>query len=671
MKKSKTALPFKIFTIILLIISFINVIIHYDNYPKSKYNIKNTTVSGTIIKCQNQQITINGKEKILINYDKPFKCKLGIKIKAIGKFTKPNENTIFHLFNYRKYLLSQKINYLFKAKKVKIINNKIVPLYKIKNNLTNYINTYKNKDYLKAFILGDSKEIDENVITSYRDNGISHLLAVSGMHITLLSAIILFVLNKLNKKQKINYIVVILFLIFYMFLTGFTPSVIRAGLMFVILTINKIINIKINSLYILLFILAIYLLYNPYMIYHLGFLLSFIVTFYIILFQKLISNCHSYFAKTFMISLIAFLASYPIIINNFFKINLLTPFINIIFVPLVSFVIYPISLLSLVIKPLDGLISFLTSIMEGLSMVLSNFEISLVLSHINILIIILYYLIITYALYDLKKKKLKGLAIFILAMIIHTNINYVNPNNYLTMIDVGQGDCIFIKLNYNKGNILIDTGGIIFSNYNLAKKKIIPYLNSEGISTIDYLILTHGDYDHIGEAKNIVDNIKIKNVIFNNNAYNNLEKSLIKKLNKKKINYYKSKPGLYIYYLQFLNYKTYESENDNSNIICFKNKFLLMGDAGSQVEEDLLKRYKLKNIEFLKVGHHGSKNSSSKIFINQINPKYSLISVGKNNHYGHPAKETLNNLKKSKIYRTDIDGSIKINVNNNKIETCN
>ena len=82
MKKSKTALPFKIFTIILLIISFINVIIHYDNYPKSKYNIKNTTVSGTIIKCQNQQITINGKEKILINYDKPFKCKLGIKIKV-------------------------------------------------------------------------------------------------------------------------------------------------------------------------------------------------------------------------------------------------------------------------------------------------------------------------------------------------------------------------------------------------------------------------------------------------------------------------------------------------------------------------------------------------------------------------------------------------------------
>ena len=114
--------------------------------------------------------------------------------------------------------------------------------------------------------------------------------------------------------------------------------------------------------------------------------------------------------------------------------------------------------------------------------------------------------------------------------------------------------------------------------------------------------------------------------------------------------------------LEFLNYKEYDNENDNSNIIYIvinNTKLLFMGDAGAEVEEDLLKEYNLKDIDILKVGHHGSKTSSSKKFINSINPKYSIISVGENNSYGHPNKEVLDNLANSIIYRTDLDGSVK------------
>ena len=97
-----------------------------------------------------------------------------------------------------------------------------------------------------------------------------------------------------------------------------------------------------------------------------------------------------------------------------------------------------------------------------------------------------------------------------------------------------------------------------------------------------------------------------------------------------------------------------------------------MGDAGIEVEEDLIEKYKLQDIDVLKVGHHGSKTSSSKSFINELNPKYSIISVGKNNRYGHPNKEALNNLEDSKIYRTDKQGSIMFKIKNNKlnIENC-
>ena len=177
----------------------------------------------------------------------------------------------------------------------------------------------------------------------------------------------------------------------------------------------------------------------------------------------------------------------------------------------------------------------------------------------------------------------------------------------------------------------------------------------------------------MGEAINLVNNFKVERVIFNCGSYNDLEKELIKVLDKKKMKYFSclNKLGN----LQFLNNKEYDNENDNSNVIYIEvneYKFIFMGDAGVKREKDILEKYNIGDIDVLKVGHHGSKTSSSKKFIDEINPKYSIISVGKNNKYGHPNKEVLNNLKKSKIYRTDIDGSIMFKIKNNKlkIETC-
>ena len=187
----------------------------------------------------------------------------------------------------------------------------------------------------------------------------------------------------------------------------------------------------------------------------------------------------------------------------------------------------------------------------------------------------------------------------------------------------------------------------------------------------------HGDYDHMGEAINLVNNIKIDNVVFNCGPYNDLEQELIKVLDKKKIKYYSCVKELNIdnNKLYFLNNKDYGNENDNSNVIYTElngYKFMFMGDAGIEKEKDILEKYNISNIDVLKVGHHGSKTSSDKNFINEINPKYSIISVGKNNRYGHPNKEVLNNLNNSKIYRTDQDGSIMFKIKNNKleIETC-
>ena len=222
---------------------------------------------------------------------------------------------------------------------------------------------------------------------------------------------------------------------------------------------------------------------------------------------------------------------------------------------------------------------------------------------------------------------------------------------------------------------MIDTGGIY--NNDLTSNVLIPSLKSRGIRKLDYIIITHGDYDHMGEAINLVNDFKVDNVVFNIGDINSIESSIISVLEKKNIKYYIGLDKLKINNntLYFLNTKEYDNENDDSNVLYFNLdifKFLLLGDAGIDKEKDILNTYNLPNIDVLKVGHHGSKTSSSKEFINEINPKYSIISVGKNNRYGHPNKEVLDNLENSKIYRTDEDGSIMFKIKNNKlkIETC-
>ena len=181
----------------------------------------------------------------------------------------------------------------------------------------------------------------------------------------------------------------------------------------------------------------------------------------------------------------------------------------------------------------------------------------------------------------------------------------------------------------------------------------------------------------MGEAINLVNNFKVEKVIFKCGEFNELENDLIKVLDKKKMPYYSCIKELNIddNKLYFLQTKEYDNENDNSNVIYTElngYKFLFMGDAGVTTEKEIMNKYNIPEIDVLKVGHHGSKTSSSKTFIDEINPKYSIISVGKNNRYGHPNDRVLDNLENSKIYRTDQDGSIMFKIKNNKlqIEAC-
>lgn len=691
MKKLKIDLLFKILFIVFTCIYCL----FFYKYNKSKYKIDETSFKGYIknIKIDGNKLTliVHGKEDLIVNYyfetleeKETFNLKLGDYIKINGVLSIPQKNTNFNLFNYQKYLLGKKIYYTLSAKEIiKYKNHNF--LYKIKNIIISKIDSIPNNGYIKSLILGDNNSIDKDSLNSYRQNGVSHLFAISGMHVIFIIKILEAIMGKIIKKEEIKYTIIFLILFFYSFVASFSISIIRAVLMFIIGKVCKLLKYKIKPIETFIFTLCISLIINPYNIYNISFKYSFTVSLFLIIFSDLINKKKTYIGKLFMTSLIAFLASLPIQINNFFSINILSIFFNIFFVPFFTFIFFPITIIVFIFPYFGNLYSILINILETISMILSNIKFgTITLCHINIFIIIWYYFII---LIFLKKSNYLYGFILVMTIFVHTNINYLNKYIRVSVLDVGQGDSILISLNYNKGNILIDTGGKVSyaeeewkqrKKYSIAENTIIPYLKSLGIKKINYLVLTHGDYDHMGEAINLINNYQIDNVIFNCGEYNDLENELIELLDKNNINYLSciNKLNINDYELKFLNTKEYDNENENSSVLYFnykKFKFLFMGDAGKIREKDILEKYTLKNITFLKVGHHGSNTSSSKEFINEIAPKYSLISVGKNNRYGHPKSEVLDNLLQSNIYRTDLNGGIEIKINNNKyqIKSCN
>lgn len=676
-----------LYYIIFILVSIIT-IINIKIPRTSIYNTNIKEITGKII-SQNIEgnklkLIIKNKEKLIVNYyfkeeieKKNYQANyhLGDYVKVEGELIKPKSSTSKYNFNYKKYLYHKNIFFIINTQKLtKIKDNKNV-YYNIKNIMTNLTN--KNA-YLKTFILGDKSLLSTKITTSYQENGISHLFAISGMHITLLSSLITKVLKKLKLSENKCYYITSTILIIYLFLVGLSPSILRGVLFYLLFTLNKIYYFYIKPVNLFLLTTSIALLINYNYIYDIGFLYSFTISLSLILTTKYITS-NNYLIGLLKTSIISFLVSIPISLYNFYQINILSILYNLFFVPYVSIIVFPITLITVFIPLLLPIYEILIKILETISLTISSIKIlTPIFPRVHIIIYLLYYILIIIFIKGLVTKNKKLFLPLLLLLTIHYLSPYLNQGLSVEIIDVGQGDSLLITLK-NK-TVLIDTGGKLKQKQedwqktnkssSIVKNTTIPLLKSNGLRKLDTLIITHGDADHMGEAIDLVENFKVESVIFNCGTYNYLEKKLINVLEKKDINYYSCIKELNIdkYKFQFLTTKIYDNENDNSNVIYLNYdnyKFLFMGDAGINREKDILEKYDFSNIDFLKVGHHGSNTSSSEDFINIINPKYSIISVGENNRYNHPKDSVLDTLKSSKIYRTDLDGSIEIKINKN------
>lgn len=688
LKKLKLILHSKLFLASIVISAIAYTMFSFFTFH-SKYKTRDHIFTGTIlsISINGNQATleIKAKEKLLISYKIPSKqslnwiktLELGDTVSITGDLEIPSKNRNFHLFNYQNYLKGKQIYWTLKAQAI-TLQKKATGLYRLKNTIRKRIQKSSNRAYLMAFILGDNKDLEWK--NKYQELGISHLFAVSGMHIVFLTT---FLFSFFKQKQKLfSFFIVAGILSVYIWFLQDSASANRAFLLFLFVFFNKYYKLGFDSVQLLLIVFAILLFKNPFVILQIGFQFSFIICFFLMIQKQ--SNENHYLKNLFWTSVLALIVSFPLSSFHFYQFHFGAVLINVFAVPFVSFLLFPLSFFTFFIPFLNPILTFFIQIFHCL---LTFFEIfsflKLTFAFIPIYFLGLYYIILLLCFLTSKK----WFIVFFMLLIFHFICPYINNHYYLDMIDIGQGDAILIRYPHLSKSILIDTGGFIFyqkEEWQQRKRQsqvdtiLLPYLKSLGITKIDTLIITHGDYDHIGNAYELVSKFLVKNIIMNSGNNNQLETDLISLAKEKRISVKQvSKSNIKIgnHTFQFLNSKNENNENDDSLIIhttLAHSHILFMGDAEENSENILLQEYQLPKMDILKVGHHGSKTSTTPNFLDIVRPSVALISAGVNNSFGHPHKEVLEALskKRSKVYTTKQQGSIRIQLGARKIKTC-
>ncbi|PNZ29776.1 late competence protein ComEC [Staphylococcus petrasii] len=595
----------------------------------------------------------------------------------------PIKGTLSNIINDKAYVFIKEINYKqchmvthnsFIERHIKYITNKLQH-----SNL-------KNPEKILALITGDMSGIDKEYLDKVKIIGIYHLLAVSGSHIATISFLIHQSLVRFNVPKVLIKLSIIIMLILFAFYTDFAPSALRAILATIIfLVIPR--QFKLSSLDILSVVFIGLTISYPSIIYDIGFQFSFLISLFILLSLPLI-NSLSHLQSLLFLTFIAQLSSSIISIYHFNQLQWIGLFSNLIFVPLYSFIIFPLSILIFIIYHFVNNVNFINHLMnevfivhdEILNLFLTFKNDQIFVASTSSFNLLIYFLLSLLSYIFICHKKLLASFLILSTFLVIILYNSQPHHNSITFFDVGQGDSLLFQTNKNE-TVMVDTGGKESSNnqsasHNISKYHILPSLKSKGISSIDYLILTHPHADHIAEFPYLANHIKIKRLYINIPSYSKEQYAQIRIICKK--NNIKIFDATKINTIQlsnsnisFLNSYLPISEDKNEQSIVLLVKYrminiLLMGDATKNNETLLLKRYDLPKIDILKVGHHGSKTSSSMPFLEKIHPSISIISSGKNNKYHLPNQSTIDSLIKldSKIFNTQSEGEISINLDN-------
>jgi len=641
--------------------------------------------------------------------------KYGDYISIKGKISIPELLGNIGEFDYKKYLNSKDICGIINAYEVEYVDNignKIMKLiYSFKQNISDLIDKKlpnKEAELLKSMLYGDTKNLDEDIKENFNEIGISHITAVSGSNLNILLLILSFVCYKLKTKRKIYLIIQICIISFFCILAGLELSVMRAAIMNCITIVCKYKNIKLSTEKILLLTLYIMTLLNPFRIYNIGMLFSFLAILGLVFFSKRIYNFFEskikwniknkrlinflcYISNILAVTISVNILVLPLSIYSFNKLSLMFVLSNLL-VSTLATCINILGIVSIILTkiPLISTASYfilelLLKIVIYLSKILNDINFSIKIRSFPIFILISYYTYIVlvcikfktstiYIKRILDKINKKSIICFVISIII-TLIYNTFLNNYIYFFNVGQGEMAVIK---KKDTVIMVDSGSITNNTSYIFE---AYMKKENIHKIDALVISHFHSDHINGIKEIIKLCKIDCLIYaypydmQSEEYVNLMQSLenenIKNILVKAgddINIDGIKINILFPTNKYIcvSKEVEENENANSLVVNFNinnQNYLFMGDALKESEKYVIQELKNKNIdniEIIKIGHHGSKTSTSEIFIQSILPRFAVISC-KKKVYNHPNSDTIYTLNKYsvKTYITEKIGGLK------------
>lgn len=652
-KKNPRLITFTYFIFAVFILGLIIREVRYENRILGE-----KCASFVVIAREEGKLTVKNKNLKYQIYTEDY-YEIGDILWINGEFTDIDSNHLPLLFNYQEYAKFNDLVAIVKKPQIRKTGERFV-IAKIQYFFSNYYDSYfsnLSSSYLKALVLGDKNDLDDQVKKDINNLGISHLFVVSGLHVSLLIGIITKIMNKLFKKTKIVNLVSTVILIFYALITNLMVSVLRVVLGFIIKNLNQEYHLHLKNLDILSVVAILLLLINPYFLFRSSFILSFGLT-YALLIGSMLLQDQNFLKSLVKMSLYCQIISLPLVYNFSNKINLLSVFFNLIFVPFVSYIFLPVSLI----------ISFLPFLNRGYELVIKLFEwlVSLATKisvYINFPTVdvgyILIFFIIIYILFKmLEKRKIKKIIFLILFIYIIIWINAIHFDIYdqIIFFDLPNGEATLIHQAFNRGNILIDTGDITTSD-----NQIVSYLQKRGIKKLDYVIITHSDSDHIGGLVSLMQEIKVKNIITSYYEKKNIFDY-----------YYKYNPHLKIYYFKkgynfsFKNITinclspTYNLGDVNNNSLVFllnvnNFKILFTGDIEAQGEKTL--DFNI-TCDILKIAHHGSKTSTTKEFLAKVQYDTAIIMNGYNNIFDFPSSLVVNRLKEKPYYVTSNEKTI-------------
>ncbi len=648
-----------------------------DKFYSFSIKIKEIEYTGTVYDC---------KEKLQIySKDIPEYAFCDV-IRIVGKIERPEKAKFEGALNSEVFLRSDGIigtvftnkNFITRINSDITLYDRIRALrYTIADRIDSYVSG-EGKELLKGIATGDTSGFSSEMYNAFIDIGISHITAVSGMNVSLLVAFVMFMFSFTGVPRKIRSAVSIIAVIIYAVITGLSPSIVRAAVMIILTLVASLFDRKDDEITSTLLAATVILCVNPYSIFDVGFMLSFSSVIWIRLYSPHINPVlrkifPDFVADVAGVALCAQIATLPVVVYIFNRISVVAILTNVIVVPVVEILFigtFGMLFAGMVLPQLAVVIGTVLGLIADAVIVISKafaaFPVATVTVKSPDLIWLFTYLFILCIIYlSLKNKRFYKLPSAVVGIIVAISLvfHFLPTKTFeITFVNVGQGDCIYVACPTGE-KILVDTG----KNEYYA----VSFLKHNGITHLDKVFISHIDTDHIGGLESILESVNVDEVVLPKIPHT--ETVLLGK-------------SIAATDVRFADYadefvfgdcraKVFwpgqtilkEDITNNNSLginITYKDKnFLLMGDIETVAEEMIINEF-IVDADVIKVGHHGSSNSTSDKLLETVTPEYAVISVGENS-YGHPSEDVLLRLEKHNcnILRTDINGNITFVVN--------